>query len=152
VLVVEGFDLSGWWQQLALLCMACIQQWLAYRIRIVCRNQNALSVGGSYSHISCCHGFNWTCKMWSERGCWDQPKMWKCSIEQLYQSPVVSKFQDTRHRPYVGLLGSESGVALFCEAVVDGLTTMLQEDHICVQTSSCLLVLQSACSWLASAW
>lgn len=64
----------------------------------------------------------------------DQPKMWKCSIEQLYQSPVVSKFQDTRHiRPYVGLLGSESGVALFCEAVVDGLTTMLQEDHICVR-------------------
>jgi hypothetical protein len=83
----------------------------------------------------------------------DQPKMWKCSIEQLYQSPVVSKFQDTRHiGPYVGLLGSESGVALFCEAVVDGLTTMLQEDHICVQTSSCHPCVTVCLQLAGSAW
>jgi hypothetical protein len=86
-------------------------------------------------------------------GMLDQPKMWKCSIEQLYQSPVVSKFQDTRNiRPYVGLLGSESGVALFCEAVVDGLATMLQEDHICVQTSSYHLCVTVCLQLVGSAW
>jgi hypothetical protein len=59
-------------------------------------------------------------------------------MEQLYWSPVVSKFQDTRHIvPYVGLLGLESGVAFFCEDVVHGLTTMLQNGRICVQASSC---------------
>jgi hypothetical protein len=35
------------------------------------------------------------------------------------------------------LLGLESGVAFFCEAVVYGLATMLQNGRICVQASGC---------------
>jgi hypothetical protein len=56
------------------------------------------------------------------------------------------------HQTLCWLAWVKSGVALFCEAVVDGLTTMLQEDHICVQTSSCHPCVTVCLQLAGSAW